>query len=145
MKEAIFNAVTPSFVANRMHSIELAVVDVTAAGNEISANEALVSTEDREERDELGRSVFDSDRFPPSFRVPNSSGGVGLTETNMVKASIIPRRNYPILGRVFLPIGSIGDTSLKSVSRDLTLALESISDTPGTTSIGTVDASVDSF
>ena len=145
MKEAIFNAVTPSFVANRMHSIEIAVVDVTAAGNEISANEALISTEDREERDELGRSVFDSDRFPPSFRVPNSSGGVGLTETNMVKASIIPRRNYPILGRVFLPIGSIGDTSLKSVSRDLTLALESISDTLATTSIGTVDASVDSF
>ena len=145
MKEAIFNAMTPSFAANRMHSIEIAVIDVTSAGNEMSANEALISTEHEEEKDELERNVFDSDRFPGSFRESNSSDSVGLTKTNMVKASIIPRRDYPILGRVFLPIGSIGDTSLKSVSRDLTLALESTNDVPSTASIGTVDASVDSF
>jgi len=144
MKEAIFNAVTPSFVANKIHLIEIEVVDVTSTGNQVSANEALISTDDGEEKDELERKVFDPERFSSSFGVADSNA-VGMIETNMVRASIIPRRNYPILGRVCLPIGSIGDTSLKSASRDLTLALEAIDGVTATATIGTVDASVDSF
>ena len=41
--------------------------------------------------------------------------------------------------------GSIGDTSLKSASRDLTLALEAIDGVTATATIGTVDASGASF
>ena len=69
MKETIFNAVTPSFVANKIHLIEIEVVGVTSTGNQVSANEALISTDDGEEKDELERKVFDPERFSSSFGV----------------------------------------------------------------------------
>jgi hypothetical protein len=156
VKEAVFNAVTPSFVAKKVHSIEIAVVDVTGD----NADAALTSTEEVEKTEEenVDKNFYDPDRFPTMFRnavensteKKNDSGGLGVDEdedsfpcSNMTKASIIPRRNYPILGRVLLPIASIGDTSLKSASRNLTLALDSTHSK--NVSIGTVDASVDSF